>query len=141
MVAFRFTTPRRLILKCITPEILCSAVNYRGGVGGLGPSAAGWCQHHSVRGMTVGLNKDGWRNSARGAVTKMHQCPYCLYSTDRKDHLTKHVRTHTGEKPFGCPHCPYRSGTKNTLNTHIRVHTGEKPYSCSYCPYRASHRL
>lgn len=28
MVAFRFTTPRRLILKCITPEILCSVYMY-----------------------------------------------------------------------------------------------------------------
>ncbi|XP_069173785.1 zinc finger and BTB domain-containing protein 7A isoform X41 [Procambarus clarkii] len=88
----------------------------------------------------VGLNSDGSRISGRGVIGKLHQCPFCVYSSDRKDHMTKHIRTHTGEKPYICPHCPYRSGTKNTLNNHIRIHTGEKPYSCSLCSYRASHR-
>lgn len=88
----------------------------------------------------VGLNSDGTRNSGRGAVTKGNQCPYCNHTTVRKDHMSKHIRTHTGEKPFDCPHCPYRSSTKYALNKHIRVHTGEKPYACSLCPYRASQR-
>ncbi|XP_037796468.1 zinc finger protein 84-like [Penaeus monodon] len=87
---------------------------------------------------SVGLNSDGTRNSGRGAVTKGNQCPYCNHTTVRKDHMSKHIRTHTGEKPFDCPHCPYRSSTKYALNKHIRVHTGEKPYACSLCPYRAS---
>ncbi|XP_045582664.1 zinc finger and BTB domain-containing protein 7A isoform X6 [Procambarus clarkii] len=116
----------------------------------------------------VGPNSDSSRSSSRGAVGKVHLCPYCTYSTIRKDHLMKHicthtgekpfpcsyctygattkdklqqhVRTHTGEKPFTCPHCPFRSSTKNTMNNHVRIHTGEKPYCCSYCPYRASQR-
>nr|XP_045582688.1 chorion transcription factor Cf2-like isoform X29 [Procambarus clarkii] len=88
----------------------------------------------------VGLNSDGSRNSGRGAVGKTHQCPYCTYSTVRKDHMSKHIRTHTGEKPFTCPHCIYSAASKDNLRQHIRTHTGEKPYSCSFCPYRASHR-
>jgi len=83
---------------------------------------------------------DGTRNGGRGAVIKGNQCPYCSHTTVRKDHMSKHIRTHTGEKPFDCPHCPYRSSTKYALNKHIRVHTGEKPYPCSICPYRASQR-
>ncbi|XP_042877545.1 zinc finger protein 513-like [Penaeus japonicus] len=90
--------------------------------------------------ISVGLNIDGSRNSGRGGVGKVHQCPYCTYTTVRKDHMTKHVRTHTGEKPFMCPHCPFRSCTKNTMNNHVRIHTGEKPYSCTLCPYRAVQR-
>ncbi|KAG0715087.1 Longitudinals lacking protein, isoform G [Chionoecetes opilio] len=88
----------------------------------------------------VGLNCDDSRLSRRRSIGKCHQCPFCSYSSDRKDHITIHIRTHTGEKPFLCPHCPYRAGTRSVLNNHIRVHTGEKPYACVLCPYRASHR-
>ncbi|KAK8375744.1 hypothetical protein O3P69_008480 [Scylla paramamosain] len=88
----------------------------------------------------VGLNGDGSRNMKRGAVGKVHLCPFCVYSTLRKDHMTKHIRTHTGEKPFTCPHCSYSAASKDNLRQHVRTHTGEKPYSCYSCPYRASHR-
>lgn len=78
--------------------------------------------------------------SERRVAGKVHRCPYCAYSTFRKACMTKHIRTHTGEKPFTCPHCSYCASTKHTLINHIRIHTGEKPYSCSLCPYRASQR-
>ncbi|KAG7172277.1 Chorion transcription factor Cf2-like 2 [Homarus americanus] len=92
------------------------------------------------RSRQVGPNSDGSRNSGRGAVSKVNQCPYCTHTTVRKDHMSKHIRTHTGEKPFVCTHCPHRSSTKYALNKHIRIHTGEKPYNCTLCPYRASQR-
>ncbi|XP_037798656.1 protein tramtrack, beta isoform-like isoform X16 [Penaeus monodon] len=69
---------------------------------------------------------------------KMHQCPFCHYSTAIVTHMKRHVRTHTGEKPFACPHCAYSCTTKENLQKHIRTHTGEKPYVCPYCPYRSS---
>lgn len=72
------------------------------------------------------------------STTKMHQCPFCQYSTAVLTNLNRHVRTHTGEKPFACPHCPYTCTQKENLKTHIRTHTGEKPYACPYCPYRSS---
>lgn len=65
---------------------------------------------------------------------KLHHCSFCSYCTPRKDHMTMHIRTHTGEKPFGCPYCSSRFVQKGTLNNHIRTHTGEKPYSCPACP-------
>ena len=69
---------------------------------------------------------------------KMHQCPYCRYSTSVLTHMKRHVRTHTGEKPFACTFCSYTCSTKENLKKHIRTHTGEKPYFCPHCPYRSS---
>ncbi|XP_071530926.1 uncharacterized protein [Panulirus ornatus] len=86
----------------------------------------------------VGLNSDGSKNSGRRAVGKVHQCPYCKYTTVKKDHMTKHIRIHTGEKPFSCPYCSYSATTKQNLMQHIRTHTGEKPFSCSHCNYSAT---
>ncbi|XP_068230363.1 zinc finger and BTB domain-containing protein 7B-like isoform X5 [Palaemon carinicauda] len=74
----------------------------------------------------------------RGGSGKVHQCPYCKYSSERKDHVVKHIRTHTGEKPFVCQYCPYSATTKDKLISHFRTHTGEKPFPCPYCHYCAT---
>ncbi|XP_064121233.1 zinc finger and BTB domain-containing protein 24-like isoform X8 [Macrobrachium nipponense] len=74
----------------------------------------------------------------RSGSGKVHQCPYCKYSSERKDHVVKHIRTHTGEKPFVCQYCPYSATTKDKLISHFRTHTGEKPFPCPYCHYCAT---
>ncbi|XP_066976261.1 zinc finger protein 354C-like isoform X16 [Macrobrachium rosenbergii] len=70
---------------------------------------------------------------------KVFSCSYCNYSSVRKDHIQKHCRTHTGEKPYACSECYFRSSTKESLNRHTRLHTGEKPYACNLCSYRSTH--
>ena len=50
----------------------------------------------------------------------VHLCAVCLYKTDRKSTLTKHMRTHTGVKPYACKKCTYRAARKSTLTKHMR---------------------
>lgn len=81
-------------------------------------------------------------NRGESATTSMrrHHCTYCSYSTPLRIDLVKHIRIHTGEKPYVCPYCPARFTQKVSLKPHIRTHTGEKPYACPKCPYRAARK-
>ncbi|XP_066969974.1 zinc finger and BTB domain-containing protein 14-like isoform X9 [Macrobrachium rosenbergii] len=68
-----------------------------------------------------------------GSGLKVHTCPFCSYSNLLKESVTRHIRTHTGEKPFACPYCSSQFARRDILKIHIRTHTGEKPFTCPYC--------
>ncbi|KAM4807603.1 LOW QUALITY PROTEIN: early growth response protein 4 [Rhinophrynus dorsalis] len=69
---------------------------------------------------------------------KAFACPVesCIRSFARSDELNRHLRIHTGHKPFQCRICLRNFSRSDHLTTHIRTHTGEKPFSCDLCGRR-----
>ncbi|XP_034543281.1 uncharacterized protein LOC117815585 [Notolabrus celidotus] len=66
----------------------------------------------------------------------IHSCSVCGKDFPYASKLQRHLRTHSGERPFPCSMCEKRFPEKGLLMIHERVHTGEKPFPCTFCEKR-----
>ncbi|RAH61719.1 hypothetical protein BO85DRAFT_501247 [Aspergillus piperis CBS 112811] len=58
---------------------------------------------------------------------KQRSCPWCSQSFTKEDHLSRHIRTHTKERPFLCSVCGKPFGRHDSLLRHARNHGEASP--------------
>ncbi|XP_053560803.1 zinc finger and BTB domain-containing protein 8B [Bombina bombina] len=65
---------------------------------------------------------------------KLHKCPFCPYTAKQKGILKRHIRSHTGERPYPCEICGKRFTRQEHLRSHaLSVHRSNRPIICKGC--------
>ena len=67
------------------------------------------------------------------------KCPYkdiCNYATRYRDNLHKHIRIHTGERPYRCDICGCDFKRQDHCKNHMLTHPEMKGELCNYCRKR-----
>lgn len=61
------------------------------------------------------------------------QCTYCDKICTSAVTLKRHIRMHTGEKPFQCNICQKEFADNSNYHRHMRAHSGERKFKCYVC--------
>ncbi|XP_034036124.1 zinc finger and BTB domain-containing protein 7A [Thalassophryne amazonica] len=104
--------------------------------GSTGQDRGGAAGEKGVGDRSVGGGGGGERKMRSKAFQK---CPICSKVIQGAGKLPRHIRTHTGEKPYECAICKVRFTRQDKLKVHMRKHTGEKPYLCTQCGAAFAH--
>lgn len=61
-------------------------------------------------------------NAPPGKKKKNHECPLCGLRFQRPEHVKRHMRSHSKEKPFHCdqPNCGKRFNRSDNLKAHLK---------------------
>lgn len=60
-------------------------------------------------------------------------CNYCNYTSPKRYLLTRHMKTHSEERPHKCYICNRGFKTMPSMQNHINTHTGVRPHKCKEC--------
>ncbi|XP_054714441.1 transcriptional repressor CTCF-like [Uloborus diversus] len=66
-------------------------------------------------------------------VTQQHVCSYCSYTSPKRYLLSRHMKSHSEERPHKCGVCERGFKTLASLQNHVNTHTGTRPHPCKEC--------
>jgi len=62
-----------------------------------------------------------------------YSCETCSKSFSRKEHLMRHMLSHTGQRLYGCDLCQKHFSRKDNLHKHRTTHGVTGPLVCEVC--------
>lgn len=80
-----------------------------------------------------GQSSSSTKKSKKKSGSGGHVCNYCSYTTHKRYLLSRHMKSHSEDRPHRCGICERGFKTAASLQNHVNTHSGVRPHSCKLC--------